>query len=72
MGIWAPEGVVELREDLGVGGGHERVYLHEPGMVSRAKQRQEKGFDGRSRGFIVGGNLELKKPIIPDMEGGRR
>ena len=72
MGVRAPEGVVELAEDLGAGGGCECIYLRELGMVLRAKQRWERGFDGQSRGFIVGGNLELKKPMIPDIEGGRR
>lgn len=41
--------------------------MREPGIVSRAKRRRDRGLDGRSRGFIVGGNLELKKPMIPDM-----
>lgn len=43
------------------------TYLREPGIVSRAKRRRERGSDGLSRGFIVGGNFELKKFMMPDM-----
>ena len=44
-----------------------KTYLRKPGIASRAKQRQDKGSDGRSQGFVIGGNLELKKPMMPDM-----
>ena len=47
--------------------------MREPGIVSRAKRRRERGSDGLSRGFIV----ELKKPIMAanvllDSGGGRK
>ena len=44
-----------------------KTYWRELGIVSGAKRRRDKGSDGRSQGFIVGGNLELKKPMMPDM-----
>ena len=44
-----------------------KTYLCELGIASRAKRRRDKGSDGRLWGFIVGGDLELKKPMMPDM-----